>query len=126
MKQHLVARPVVFCGVYVNVVFPADRTSGAAAWKAARYPFQSKGPTNIMTELLVSMDFICCVCGQDVGITVKCEGKGLAAGRQAVAAVNIPCPHCQTVNRVSFEPSGTVRTVRPCWTSWQALEPSLN
>jgi hypothetical protein len=46
-----------------------------------------------------------------VYVRLKCSGEGLKAGLRAVAAVNIPCPHCGQVNQITFEPNGTVRTV---------------
>jgi hypothetical protein len=79
-----------------------------------------------MTELLVCMDFACCTCAHEMEVTVKCEGKGLAAGPRTVAAVNIACPYCGAVNRVCFEPSGTVRAVLPQQVSRLIPEPSLN
>ena len=68
----------------------------------------------MMMELLVSLDFACCGCGRPVGVTLKCGGKGLAGGAAgAVAAADVPCPACGRENRVFFEPSGTLRSVRP-------------
>jgi hypothetical protein len=86
-----------------------------------------QGRTNTMMELLVCMEFACYRCAHNVEVTVKCEGKGLVGGlRNAVAAVNISCPSCDSVNRVLFEPNGTVRDVLPSWISRPAFEPSLN
>jgi hypothetical protein len=79
-----------------------------------------------MLELELVLDFACCSCRQSVSVRLKCSGKGLAAGPAAVAAVNIPCPNCGLVNHLIFEPSGTVRAVKP-YTSPRALpEPSDN
>ncbi len=64
-----------------------------------------------MMELNVSVDFDCASCNYPVGVTLKCEGKGLAAGLRTVAAVNVRCPTCATVNQLYFEPSGRVRGV---------------
>jgi hypothetical protein len=79
-----------------------------------------------MLELQVNLDFACCNCQGPVGVTVKCAGKGLSAASRAVAAVNVPCPACGSVNQLYFEPNGTVRAVAP-YTGPHALpEPSLN
>ena len=79
-----------------------------------------------MIELKVSLDFECCGCEHKVHVTLRCEGKGLAAGPRAVAAVNVPCPTCGSVNHLVFEPSGKVRAVKP-YTAPRAIpEPSLN
>lgn len=80
----------------------------------------------MMMELTVSLDFACYNCEEFVGVTVKCEGKGLAAGPSTVTAVKVPCPGCHAVNLLYFEPSGTVRAVSGCRTPRQLPEPSLN
>jgi hypothetical protein len=79
-----------------------------------------------MTEVKVVLDFACCTCGQSVGVTLLCAGKGLAGGARSVAAVNVPCPNCGQVNQLLFEPSGSVRDVRPYRGSRLRLEPSVN
>jgi len=79
-----------------------------------------------MMELNVSLDFACYHCKQSVGVTLKCEGKGLAAGPCTVAAVKVPCPSCYAVNVLYFEPSGTVHAVSPYKAPHQLPEPSLN
>jgi phage FluMu protein Com len=79
-----------------------------------------------MTKLKVSLDFVCCSCAQEVGVTVRCEGKGLLSGQTMVATVKVPCPHCGTINRLNFEPDGTVRQVLPCLNLGQLPVPSLN
>ena len=79
-----------------------------------------------MIELNVSLDFACCNCKQSVGVTLKCEGKGLAAGPWTVASVKVPCPNCHADNLLYFEPSGTVHAVSPCRSPRQVPEPSLN
>ena len=78
-----------------------------------------------MMELKVSLDFECANCTCAVGVTLKCEGKGLAAGLRTVTAVNVPCPTCGTINQLFFEPSGRVHAVAP-FSSPRLLEPSLN
>ena len=79
-----------------------------------------------MIEVMVSLDFPCACCDQAVGVTVKCEGKGLTTAARTVAAVNVPCPGCGAVNKLYFEPNGTVRAVTPCPGPRQVPEPSLN
>ena len=57
----------------------------------------------------------------------ECEGKGLSGGAAtAVAAVNVPCPTCNKVNQLYFEPGGTLRCVRPCLGRWPLPAPSVN
>jgi hypothetical protein len=80
----------------------------------------------MMMELKVILDFACCICNQPVNVTLKCEGKGLTARSRTVAAVNIPCPHCDCTNRLHFEPNGTVRDVIPGKVLNAFLEPSVN
>jgi len=79
-----------------------------------------------MIEMLVDLDFACCNCGAFVGVKLKCAGKGLKGGGHTVAAVKVPCPTCCSVNELCFEPSGTVRAVRPCRAPRGLPEPSLN
>ena len=79
-----------------------------------------------MLELELTLDFACCACQQSVSVLVKCVGKGLAAGPRVVAAVNVPCPGCGLVNQLSFEPSGTVRSVSPYAGPRVLPEPSVN
>lgn len=79
-----------------------------------------------MLELKVILDFACCACNHSVSVTVKCAGKGLAAGDRAVAAVNVPCPTCGSVNKLYFQPNGTVRAVTPCTGIPRIPEPSVN
>ena len=78
-----------------------------------------------MLEVKVNLDFACCSCGQTVYVTLKCEGIGLLAGLRTVAAVKVPCPTCQSVNQLYFEPCGTVRAVAPD-PARLVPEPSLN
>jgi phage FluMu protein Com len=79
-----------------------------------------------MLELKVSLDFRCCGCRGAVNVTVRCAGKGLADAGRSVAAVNVPCPTCGTVNQLYFEPSGTVRAVKPFAGVRPLPEPSVN
>jgi hypothetical protein len=78
-----------------------------------------------MLELEVILDFACCICCQDMGVTLKCAGKGLARGAKARAAVKIPCPNCGTINRIIFAPDGTLYDVAP-HEAPGIPEPSLN
>ena len=80
-----------------------------------------------MMELQLTLDFLCQTCEQNVGVTVKCSGSGLVGDAdQAVATVNVPCPHCGQINQLFFEPSGTVRSVRPYPCFRAVPEPSAN
>jgi hypothetical protein len=107
---------------YRPLVESACGTSGGMAVPSSL----PQGQINIMMELKVTLDFACCTCTRPVGVTLKCEGKGLAAGSTAVAAVLVPCPNCAAINQLYFEPSGTVRAVAPYRITRQMPVPSLN
>jgi hypothetical protein len=77
-------------------------------------------------EVCVTLDFACCSCEQTIGVTLKCQGKGLHSGSRAVASVNVPCPTCNSINQLFFEPNGTLRAVQPCRGPARSLEPSMN
>lgn len=79
-----------------------------------------------MMELNLTLDFACCGCGDQVGVVVRCEGKGLASESREVARVAVPCPTCATVNQVYFEPSGRIRKLSRGLSARTLLEPSLN
>jgi phage FluMu protein Com len=79
-----------------------------------------------MMELKVTLDFECCYCAAPIGVTLRCEGKGLAAGLRTVAAVKVPCPTCGAINQLFFEPSGQVRAVARLAAPRPLPEPSLN
>ncbi len=80
-----------------------------------------------MMELTVNLSFACYGCEQPVGVTVQCSGKGLYQdGDGFLAAVKVPCPTCGQINQLSFEPSGTVRSVRPYPCFRSITEPSVN
>jgi hypothetical protein len=79
-----------------------------------------------MMDLKVILDFACCCCGQPMSVTVQCTGKGLAAGTRTVAAVNVPCPTCSSVNQLYFEPSGRIHAVAPFHGVRPVPEPSVN
>jgi hypothetical protein len=78
-----------------------------------------------MLELEVILDFACCICCHDMGVTLHCAGKGLAHGAKARAAVKISCPTCGSPNQVVFAPDGTLLHVAP-HESPNLPEPSLN
>jgi hypothetical protein len=81
----------------------------------------------VMMDLNVTLDFACCDCQEPVSVTVHCTGKGLCQEQGGVlAAVNVPCPTCGQVNQLFFEPSGTVRSVRPYTCIRVVPEPSVN
>jgi len=77
-------------------------------------------------DLKVSLEFCCCGCDSFVHVTVQCKGEGLAGPAGQSVAINVPCPTCGQVNQLFFEPSGTVRSVRPHPGARLWLEPSLN
>jgi hypothetical protein len=77
-------------------------------------------------EVRVTIDFACCSCEQTIGVTLKCQGKGLHSGSRTVASVNVPCPTCSSINQLFFEPNGTLRGVSPYRGSPRSLEPSIN
>lgn len=80
-----------------------------------------------MMELNVTLEFACCECKNLVAVTVRCTGKGLRQEEGGtLAAVNVPCPTCGQINQLFFEPSGTVRSVRPYTCFRLVPEPSVN
>jgi sarcosine oxidase delta subunit len=66
-----------------------------------------------MMEVLLTLDFACCHCSEPVVVTLKCAGEEAALRRPTEATVAIPCPHCSAVLNLDFEPTGTLRAVRP-------------
>jgi hypothetical protein len=77
-----------------------------------------------MLEVDVVLELACGHCHRPITVKLKCSGKGLEGGLHQAAAVRIPCPHCEDVNQVVFEPSGLLLDVQPCRP--RPLEPSLN
>ena len=80
----------------------------------------------MMMETTLTLGFSCCTCEQPVSVTVQCKGQGPYQPGGVVAAVNVPCPTCGTVNQLYFEPSGTVRGVAPYQAPRRPPEPSVN
>jgi len=81
----------------------------------------------VITELTVTLDFSCCGCSEPVSVTVQCSGKGLASNStQVLPAVHVPCPYCGLINRLLFEPTGAVLSVKPCLLARPLPEPSMN
>lgn len=81
---------------------------------------------SFMLEVDVRLDFNCCCCGHSMGVTLKCEGKGLMHGMHAVVSVKVPCPTCGNTNRIYFTPGGTLHNVVPERRRFEILEPSYN
>jgi hypothetical protein len=79
-----------------------------------------------MRAIEVVLDFCCGACGSYISATVRCAGKGLAAGPHTVAAARIACPACGGTNQVCFEPCGRVRAVDALRSLEEVLEPSFN
>jgi hypothetical protein len=79
-----------------------------------------------MTELRVNLDFACHACLQPVGVTVQCAGDHLNREAKVLATVAVPCPCCGHVNKLLFEPNGTVHSVGPLHAPRRLPEPSAN
>ncbi len=78
-----------------------------------------------LNALELSLDFACCACGKPVGVTVHCEGAGLAS-ENPVASFKVPCPTCGSINQVCFSPDGTLHRVEPEQTYWRFPPPCSN
>ena len=68
----------------------------------------------------------CHACHQPIGVTVQCAGKHLDGTARIVASVVVPCPCCGHMNKLLFEPNGTVHDVRPVQQPARIPEPSIN
>ncbi|MFN4259536.1 MAG: hypothetical protein ACK4RK_09570 [Gemmataceae bacterium] len=79
-----------------------------------------------MMEVNVTLEFTCCHCHHSISVTLRCAGQGLNASRPPVAVVNIPCPNCGSVNKLSFEPTGLIHDVEPVLNSCFDFAPSIN
>jgi hypothetical protein len=80
-----------------------------------------------MIELQVAFDFRCRACGNNMGVTLKCAGPGLATGKNGLATVRVPCPTCQEVLTLLFHPDGALVEVKTEETTRMRVpEPSCN
>jgi hypothetical protein len=79
-----------------------------------------------MLALEVLLDFACCNCGHEVGVTLKCEGPRLAADMDLPAKVKVPCPTCCENNVLYFTPRGALLRVAPEQNRLEVPEPSCN
>jgi hypothetical protein len=78
-----------------------------------------------MLALEVRFDFSCCLCGHAVGVTLRCEGHGLAENPRT--AVKVPCPTCGENNLIEFTPEdGRLHRVTRERFYWNIPEPSRN
>jgi len=100
----------------------------------------------VMRELKLTLDFACSACEEPISVTVECRGRdgnrgdgeavaphnsldGLAAnsgGEDGAVAVNVPCPTCGQINRLTFDSTGHVRSVKPMRCFRVCPEPSVN
>ena len=78
-----------------------------------------------MLALQLSLDFACCLCRQPVGVTLHCEGAGLAS-ENPVAFVKVPCPTCAGINQLTFSPDGTLHRVERERLHYRMPEPCTN
>jgi phage FluMu protein Com len=65
------------------------------------------------------------MCRKAVGVTLRCEGAGLASDNP-VASVKVPCPTCGGINQVFFSPDGTLLRVERERLRWRLPEPCPN
>jgi RNase P subunit RPR2 len=79
---------------------------------------------DVMMELKLTLGFVCCGCEECVTVTVECRGE--IVSDHDLPGVKVPCPTCGTINQLSFETNGTVRSVRPCVCYRPLPQPSLN
>jgi len=80
-----------------------------------------------MIALEVLLDVICCACGEQLAVTVRCEGEGLMDGPDEKALASLACPYCHQMNHVIFAPeSGEVVEVLSRLRIGRMPEPSLN
>ena len=78
-----------------------------------------------MLALEVRLDFVCCLCRHSMGVTLKCEGEGLADN--PLTMVKVPCPTCGENNVIHFTPEdGRLHHVARERVYWQIPEPSCN
>lgn len=79
-----------------------------------------------MLEVEVILDFACCSCGRDMGVTLHCAGQGLKAGAQVMTSAKVPCPFCSHILQVFFTPDGTLHHVEAHREPFQVPLPSAN
>jgi len=79
-----------------------------------------------MLALEVVLEFACCNCAHDVGVTLKCEGASLASDMDLPARVKVPCPTCGENNVLYFTPRGTLLRVAPEQNRVEIPHPSCN
>ncbi len=79
-------------------------------------------------ERTLTLTFACCKCQQTITATLRCKGPGLdEPADERIAAVNVPCPGCNQVCQLLFDPlQETVRDVRPFVPAQPIPEPSRN
>jgi hypothetical protein len=80
----------------------------------------------MMGKVQLTLEFACCHCGGAIGLTVECSGQALEGPERLVASVSIPCPNCQRIIQLCFDPGGTVHAVEPYRPPQRTPEPSLN
>jgi len=81
----------------------------------------------VMRELNLTLDFACIACEQPVSVTVQCRGLPPRPDEDdAAVVVNVPCPTCGQGNRLTFDPTGQVRSVKPMRCFRVCPEPSVN
>ncbi len=79
-----------------------------------------------MLEVEVILDFACCLCGRDMGVTLHCAGQGLKGCSQVLASAKVPCPCCSGINEIFFTPDGTLHHVAVHREPFQVPLPSAN
>lgn len=76
-----------------------------------------------MLELQVRFDFRCACCGNPMGVTLKCAGRGLRDNPST--SIGVPCPTCRRNVRIRFRPDGTLLEVA-AFVESALTEPSWN
>lgn len=77
-------------------------------------------------DLQLTLSFACCYCQNSITATLACKGAE-PHDDDLVAAVNIPCPTCNQVCQLLFDPlKETVHGVRPYQPAQSIPEPSRN
>lgn len=80
-----------------------------------------------MLALDVLLAVTCATCGQNLAVTVRCEGDGLMDGSDAKALARLACPYCLQPNHVIFAPeTGEVIEVVRYLQVIRQPEPSVN